>query len=60
MLIHPAWGQGAAVFLNCTILAEPGKFWSFVTAANGNCTGTGASLSRVVALRSVAIPIAAC
>jgi pectinesterase len=35
------FGQGAAVFLNCTILAEPGKFWSFITAANGNCTTAG-------------------
>ena len=30
------FGQGAAVFYNCTVLAEPGQFWSFVTAANGN------------------------
>ena len=35
------FGQGAAVFLNCTILAEPGQFWSFVTAASGNCTSSG-------------------
>ena len=37
------FGNGAAVFSNCTILAEPGQFWSFITAANGNCTDSACS-----------------
>eukprot|EP01051_Picozoa_sp_SAG22_P013009 SAG22_NODE_1411_length_4480_cov_1.789137_1_plen_239_part_00 len=35
------FGQGSAVYDRCTLMAQPGKFWSFITAHAGNITVSG-------------------
>ena len=32
------FGQGSAVYDNCTLMAQPGQYWSFITAHAGNST----------------------
>ena len=32
------FGQGSAVYDRCTLMAQPGQYWSFITAHAGNGT----------------------
>ena len=41
------FGQGAAVYERCTLMAQPGKYWSWITAHAGNISEGGASVSAV-------------
>ena len=34
------FGQGSAVFDRCALVAEPGRYWSFITAHAGNSTAS--------------------
>ena len=35
------FGQGSAVYDRCTLMAQPGKYWSWITAHAGNISNSG-------------------
>eukprot|EP00039_Didymoeca_costata_P023253 m.348063 g.348063 ORF g.348063 m.348063 type:complete len:320 (-) comp35398_c0_seq1:60-1019(-) len=42
------FGQGSAVYDDCTIVAEPGQYWSFITAHAGNVSNSSTPTAYLI------------